>query len=473
MTIVRADNRDDIAARLPRGLRTAGERLAGFGRHAYVDCLVAYPRDVDELKQLVEACSPNGFSITSKGSGCSFGDIVTNSQGVVLDLSSWNELLAFNPATGVLTAQCGTSAGRVLHRTLPHHWILRGLPGTSFATMAGLIANNVHGKDSFKHGNFGNGVISMKMLLASGDIIDLSRDEHSDIFHAVIGGMGLLGVILEATFQLIRIPGSMVETEKKYFNSIPELFDEFSKVGDVEMDMAWFDGFHRHGRGIFQTARWLSRDPDVPPPSMEHIEKKFMGKIPIDLVYPLVKPFACRPAMSALNTVAFWGSKFSGDRSRLHLYQYYYPHMTAIPDSPRAMKGGLVGFQILVADRVASEFIQKLLALCRAHKCESWFGGIKRLKKDPFLMSFAEDGYATTIELPGRFTSRPAFTTFLDRLIGMTLDYKGKMFLGKDTQLRSADVRAMYPRLQEFLDLRYRCDPHGVFGSDQSRRLEL
>lgn len=465
---------DNIIRNLPKGLRVAKEELFGWGRYAYVDCVVSRPQNLDELRDLLKVCSANHYSVTPKGSGCSFGDIVTNRQGVVLDMSSWNEIIDFNPETGIMTAQCGASAARVLNRTLPHNWILRGMPGTSDGTMAGLIANNVHGKDSFKNGNFGTGVVSMRMLLANGLVINTSREENPDIFHAAIGGMGLLGIIIEATFQLVKIPGSMVEIDRKYFYSMSELFRLFSEItDDVDMDMAWFDGFHKKGRGIFQTAKWLNKSPDVMPRSMEHIEKKFMGKIPINYVYPLVKPFACRTSMNAMNKLAFWGSKIGKDKKILHLYQYYYPHMIAIPDSPKAINGGLVGFHIIVPDKDACEFVIKLLDLCREYRLESWFGGVKRLRSDPFLISFADDGYASTIEIPGRFTKLRTFPVFLDKMVSLVVDYKGKIFLGKDALLKPSHVRAMYPRLREFLEMRKRCDPDKLFASDLSRRLSL
>ena len=459
---------------LLKGIRVSHEKLSGWGRYAYVDCVVAYPENIKELREVLKVCATNGYSITPKGSGCSFGDIVTNQQGIVLDLSSWNAIIQFDPRIGTITTQCGTSAARILHSTLPHHWIPRGLPGTSFGTVAGLIANNVHGKDSFKYGNFGTGVISMKMLLADGEVVNLSREENPRIFHAAIGGMGLLGIIIEATLQLVKIPGSMVEVERKYFDSIPELFDCFVVIPEgVDMDAAWFDGFDAKGRGIFQTARWLDRRPEAMPPSMEHVGKKFMGKIPISLVYPVVKPFACRTTMRALNKFAYWGSKMGFERSALHLYQYYYPHMVSIPDSPKAIRGGLVGFQIVAPDMQACEFIMKLLALCRRSKLETWFGGVKRLKADPFCISFADDGYAITIEIPGRFTKRPHFTHFLEEMVALTIAYRGKIFLGKDALLKPSHVRAMDPKLPDFLAIRKQCDHNTLFASDLSRRLAL
>ncbi len=465
---------DTIAGLLPKGLRTAMAALHGWGRYASVPSVVAYPRDHPELQELLRACARLGCPVIAKGSGCSFGDIFMNRTGVVVDLTAWNEILDYDPEAGTITAQCGISAGRLLHRTLPDNWIPRGLPGTSHATLAGLLANNVHGKDSFRYGNFGNGVISLKMLLAGGGIVTVSREEHRDLFFAAIGGLGLLGITLEATLQLIKIPGTMVEVRRQRFGSITELFDQFAAIpDDVGMYMAWLDGFHAPGRGILTTGTWLNRGPDTPPRSLEFVGRNFLGKVPIDVVYPLVRPFVCRTSMIAVNALTFWGCRLAGDHKVVHFYDYYYPHMISFPESSRLLRGGLVGFHIVVPDAGAREFMVELHSFCRAQGFESWFNGVKRLKADEFLMSFAADGYAVTIELPGRVAGAGAFDAFLDGMVDLTAANAGKIFLAKDSLLKSWHIRALYPRLQEFLERRNAYDPAGLFTSDLSRRLAL
>src|SRR6266581_3246247 len=67
---------------------------------------------------------------------------------------------------------------------------------------AGAIAADVHGKNHHCEGGFGRYVDSILLRTGQGDTIEASREQNSDAFFATIGGMGLTGVILEATMRL-------------------------------------------------------------------------------------------------------------------------------------------------------------------------------------------------------------------------------------------------------------------------------
>ena len=53
------------------------------------------------------------------------------------------------------------------------------------------------------------------------------------------------------------------------------------------------------------------------------------------------------------------------------------------------------------------------------------------------------------------------------------LDAGGRHYLAKDFQTSATAVRRGYPRLDEWLAVRNRVDPGGVWASDLSRRLGL
>lgn len=79
------------------------------------------------------------------------------------------------------------------------------VPGTKLVTVGGAIASDVHGKNHHKEGSFCDHVLSIKLALPSGELITCSKEENPDFFKATCGGMGLTGVITEATLQLRKI----------------------------------------------------------------------------------------------------------------------------------------------------------------------------------------------------------------------------------------------------------------------------
>jgi decaprenylphospho-beta-D-ribofuranose 2-oxidase len=62
------------------------------------------------------------------------------------------------------------------------------------------------------------------------------------------------------------------------------------------------------------------------------------------------------------------------------------------------------------------------------------------------------------------------FVTDLDRRV---LQFGGRLYTAKDSRTSAETFHAMYPRIDEWIALRRRVDPHGVFTSDMARRLEL
>jgi decaprenylphospho-beta-D-ribofuranose 2-oxidase len=84
-------------------------------------------------------------------------------------------------------------------------------------------------------------------------------------------------------------------------------------------------------------------------------------------------------------------------------------------------------------------------------------------------LSFPFEGYTLAIDFPIREGTRE----LAHRLDAMVIDAGGRTYLGKDSFLLPESLRAMYARLDEWLEVKARYDPKGVFQSDLARRLEL
>jgi len=85
-------------------------------------------------------------------------------------------------------------------------------------------------------------------------------------------------------------------------------------------------------------------------------------------------------------------------------------------------------------------------------------------------LSFPEAGYTLALDLP---MSGPEVLTLLDALDESVLRFGGRVYLAKDARLAPERLRAMYPRLDTWLEIKSTHDPRGRFSSDQSRRLRL
>jgi decaprenylphospho-beta-D-ribofuranose 2-oxidase len=85
-------------------------------------------------------------------------------------------------------------------------------------------------------------------------------------------------------------------------------------------------------------------------------------------------------------------------------------------------------------------------------------------------LSFPIGGWTLAIDVPARIAGLSELLLGLDRLV---LDAGGRHYLAKDFQTTPDAVRRGYPRIDEWLAVRHRVDPTGVWASDLSRRLAL
>jgi len=61
----------------------------------------------------------------------------------------------------------------------------------------------------------------------------------------------------------------------------------------------------------------------------------------------------------------------------------------------------------------------------------------------------------------------------MDDLDEMVLAAEGRVYLAKDSRLRPEALRAMYPRLDEFIAVKNTYDPDHHLTSDLARRLNI
>ena len=90
---------------------------------------------------------------------------------------------------GLLHCEAGVTYEDLLTYFVPKGWFPPVTPGTKFVSMGGAIASDVHGKNHHKEGSIQQHVEDFRLLLASGETVNCSRTENSDLFHATFGGM--------------------------------------------------------------------------------------------------------------------------------------------------------------------------------------------------------------------------------------------------------------------------------------------
>lgn len=193
--------------------------------------------------------------VLAHGNGRSYGDSCLNDGGGLIAARRLDRILSFDQASGEITCEAGVLLDEVLKLCVPAGWFPPVTPGTCFVTIAGALANDVHGKNHHRAGTFGRHVLSFELARSDGARLSCSPGENAELFAATIGGMGLTGLITQVTLQLMKVESGEMLQEAVRFDGLDRFF-EIAAEADATHDytVAWVDsaaGGSNFGRGVF------------------------------------------------------------------------------------------------------------------------------------------------------------------------------------------------------------------------------
>ncbi len=447
--------------------------LTGWGRTApTVGELVTAPgRDRTALQAAVKDLPARGG--IARGLGRSYGDPAQNGGGVAIRLTDQPHEVLVDAAAATATVPGGISLDQLLRVIVPLGFFIPVSPGTRFVTVGGAIASDIHGKNHHVDGSFGNHVRRLSLLLADGSVVELSPEQAPELFWATIGGMGLTGVILEATVGLLPIETSRcsVDTERAPdLEALLTLMDEGDRY--YRYSVAWIDLLaqgKRLGRSVLTRGEHATVDQLQPRAAVDPLA---YGPHQLVAVPPIVpgRGLVSHLTMAAFNE--FWFRKAPVRRVAQIVSIPGYFHILDFVGSWNRMYGrrGFLQYQFVVpfGEEAALRRVVERLA---SSGTASFLAVLKRFgDANPAPLSFPRPGWTLALDLPA---GAPGLATMLHGLDEIVLDAGGRHYLAKDAHTTPTAIRRGYPRLGEWRAVRDAVDPAGTWTSDQSRRLRL
>jgi decaprenylphospho-beta-D-ribofuranose 2-oxidase len=375
-----------------------------------------------------------------------------------------------------VTAQAGCTLAQLMDALAPHGLTLPVLPGTRYVTLGGAIASDIHGKNHHRDGALARHVSALRLWTPARGVVEVSPQSDPELFFATFGGMGLTGVVLEATVRTVRLGGARVSVDTDRTRSLRETLEVMAaRDGSHRFSVAWLDLLappRRVGRAIVThadpldgiaggedshagsraRARPLASEPRVRVP----------GGFPGALLHPT--------AVRALNWMR-WRSAPRRARGREQaLAKYFFP-LDGVGSWNRAYgSAGFVQYQLVVPDAEAA-VLTRAVELLRDGDLPVYLAVCKRMgAPSGGPLSFPIAGWTLAIDLPAGL---PGLSRALDDLDEMVAAAGGRVYLSKDARMRPEALRAMYPQLDRFLECRARVDPAEVLRSDLARRVGL
>lgn len=449
------------------GLAPTGALLAGWGRAAPSAAFVVRPRSADEVAQLLGT----GGHQVPRGLGRSYADAAQCSGGTVIDCTGLDRIIELDRHTGRIRVEAGCSLDALLRATVPLGWFVPVTPGTRYVTVGGAIASDVHGKNHHRDGTFTAHVERLTLVTASGRL-ECSPKEEADVFWATAGGMGLTGVITEATIRLVAIETSQMLVDTERLGDLDTCMARMSEIDERHRySVAWVDclATGRHlGRSVL-TVGDHARLGDLAGP-------KRWRPLAFDPRQRLAVPAA--PPVSLLNSLSVaafneaWYRKAPLRREgQVESIATFFHPLDGVGRwnllyGPR----GFAQYQFVVPFG-AEAVVRGVLERLSAARIASFLAVLKRFGAEGNgHLSFPAEGWTLALDLP---LGSPGLARLLDQADELVAAAGGRVYLSKDGRVRPDVLHAMYPRLADWAKVRRELDPGRVLESDLSRRLEL
>ena len=367
--------------------------------------------------------------LIARGNGMSYGDLSFSSNKTI-DTRNLNNIISFDEDSQTIEWEAGVLLSEINTTLHPKDYKLFVIPGTKFISLGGAIACDVHGKNQSTYGSFCNHLISFKLLVSSGKIINCSQNENKEYFINTIGGLGLTGIIISAKLNIRKISSNTLLTSTTKTNSIPKLI-ELMIESSAEYKAAWI----KNPKQILYTEGNYIKDKNVfRKEKIKSIKYNFLGLATNKYVLKLVEFQLFKSAKE--------DTKEQSENDFLH-------PLDNVLNWNKLYTNGFIQVQFVVSKKDIEKAIDLTYQFIKKQKLTSFLTTLKLFNKtSPSIgtMSFVEEGFVFSIDIKYETDLEKKLQILADEVSEMG----GKFYLAKDSFLKEKHLIESYKNYSEF-----------------------
>jgi FAD/FMN-containing dehydrogenase len=203
---------------------------------------VLRPSDAQDIAKLVQFANRQGVKIAMRGQGHSFFGQGQVADGVVIDSSSRNAVrIVKSGAAGTAEIGAGSKWHPVRMAANAQKLTVPVITDT-FLSVGGTISTGGFGVTTYNLGLQVDQVQELEAVTGDGQIVTCSDERNSDLFNAMLGGLGQCGIITKVVMRLMDAPTNVLFIKMDY--------DDFQSAS-ADLALLAKDGRFHHldGRG--------------------------------------------------------------------------------------------------------------------------------------------------------------------------------------------------------------------------------
>lgn len=192
----------------PTELESASHDFGGQNRAEPL--AVFHPTSADDISRLIKAAyeSGHGLTVSARGHGHSINGQAHTKNGVVIQMSGSKQLV--EPRVDESLRYVDVWGGElwidVLNHTLRYGLAPKSWTDYLYLSVGGTLSNAGISGQAFNHGPQISNVYELDVITGKGELRTCSEQQDSELFHAVLGGLGQFGIISRARIALETAP---------------------------------------------------------------------------------------------------------------------------------------------------------------------------------------------------------------------------------------------------------------------------
>jgi xylitol oxidase len=367
-----------------------------------------------------------------------FNNIADSTDGF-LSLKPMDKVIAVDLAKRTVTAGAGITYGQLCPYLDSKGFALHNLASLPHISVAGACSTATHGSGE-KNGNLATAASGLEMVSASGDVVNLSRERDGDMFLGAVVGLGALGVITKVTLD---IQPTFLMRQYVYENlPLSQLKDHFDAIESSAYSVSLFADWQKQRINEVWIKSRVEQGQEF------HATPEFFGaKLATRNLHPIAELSAenCTEQMGVpgpwYERLPHFRMGFTPSAGKELQSEYFVPRQHAVE-------------AILAVERLRDQVSPHLL-----------ISEIRAIAADELWLSPCYEQPCVTIHFTWK-QDWPAVKKLLPAIERELAPFRARPHWGKLFTTSPAELKSIYKKMPEFIDLSRKYDPQSKFRNE-------